>query len=52
MSLLNVMKLFANHAEFFAGFVQLAGALYKNLHLSPRYRELAYLRASLLHMLR
>ena len=49
MSLLNVMKLFANHAEFFAGFVQLAGALYKNPHLSPRYRELAYLRASQLN---
>jgi len=46
MSLLNVMKLFANHAEFFAGFTKLASALYKNPQLSPRYRELAYLRAS------
>ena len=47
--LLNVTKLFGNHAGFLAGLTQMARALYVNPHLSPRYRELAYLRASQLN---
>ena len=43
---LNVTKLFANNANFLTGFTQMAQALYLNPALSPRYRELAYLRAS------
>jgi alkylhydroperoxidase family enzyme len=45
-SLLNVFKLWANNEQAAAGFVQIAEALYKSPTLSPRYRELAYLRAS------
>jgi alkylhydroperoxidase family enzyme len=47
--LLNVTKLFGNHPDFLAGLVHIAGALYSNPQLSPRYRELAYLRASQLN---
>jgi alkylhydroperoxidase family enzyme len=43
---LNVMKLFGNHAGFLAGLTHIGGALYHNPRLSPRLRELAYLRAS------
>lgn len=46
---LNVMKLFGNHADFLAALVRIAGALYHTPHLSPRHRELAYLRASQLN---
>lgn len=45
-SLLNVFKLWANNAKASAGFLQIAEALYGDNKLSPRYRELAYLRAS------
>ena len=45
-SLLNVFKLWANKPNAAAGFLQLAEALYGDPVLSPRYRELAYLRAS------
>lgn len=46
-SLLNVFKMWANNSKAAAGFVQLAEALYgETAVLSPRYRELAYLRAS------
>ena len=48
-SLLNVFKLWANNARAASGFVQLAEALYKSPALSPRYRELAYLRSSQLN---
>ncbi|MBI2802924.1 MAG: carboxymuconolactone decarboxylase family protein [Gammaproteobacteria bacterium] len=43
---LNVTKLFANNPKFLNGLTQMALALYQNPVLSPRYRELAYLRAS------
>jgi alkylhydroperoxidase family enzyme len=46
---LNVMKLFGNHADFLAALTYIARALYVNPRLSPRYRELAYLRASQLN---
>jgi alkylhydroperoxidase family enzyme len=46
MSVFNVMKLWANNAKAAGGFVQIAEALYGSPKLSPRYRELAYLRAS------
>lgn len=45
----NVMKLFGNHTGFLAGLTHLGRALYHNPQLSPRYRELAYLRASQLN---
>ncbi len=45
-SLLNVFKLWANNEKAAAGFVLIAEALYESPALSPRYRELAYLRAS------
>ena len=44
--LLNVMKLFGNHAGINDGFTELALGLYGEGVLNPRYRELAYLRAS------
>ena len=49
LPLLNVMKLFGNHAGFLAALTHIADALYNTPHLSPRYRELAYLRASQLN---
>jgi len=43
----NVMKMFANNPTALAGFALIAEALYgPGCALSPRYRELAYLRAS------
>jgi len=47
--LLNVVKLFGNHEKFLAGFVKMVRALYETPTLSPRLRELAYLRASQLN---
>jgi alkylhydroperoxidase family enzyme len=44
--ILNVMQMFANNAKVLEGFVQIAQALYATPRISPRYRELAYLRAS------
>ena len=45
-SIFNVMKMFANKAEFVAALYELTRGLYTNSALSPRYRELAYLRTS------
>lgn len=45
-SLFNVFKMFANSPPILEGFARLAFALYDKPNLSPRYRELAYLRAS------
>ncbi|MGD9602653.1 MAG: carboxymuconolactone decarboxylase family protein [Gammaproteobacteria bacterium] len=42
----NVMKMLAHNAEAFRGFVHVMRALYHAPRVSPRYRELAYLRAS------
>jgi alkylhydroperoxidase family enzyme len=47
--LMNVTKLFGNHPDLLAALTHLARALYSHPHLSPRYRELAYLRASQLN---
>ena len=44
--ILNVMKMFANKAEFVAALFELTKGLYINAKLAPRYRELAYLRTS------
>lgn len=49
VGLLNVARVFANHEDFLAGFVRMAKALYATPVLSPRYRELAYLRTSQLN---
>jgi alkylhydroperoxidase family enzyme len=49
MPLLNVIKLFGNDAGFLAGLEQMSQSLYADSVLSPRYRELAYLRASQLN---
>ncbi len=45
----NVMKLFATNPKVLAGFVQIMEALYEQPRIAPRYRELAYLRASQLN---
>jgi alkylhydroperoxidase family enzyme len=43
----NVMKMFANNPKALEGFAMIVEALYgPTCALSPRYRELAYLRAS------
>lgn len=42
----NVMKLLANNGEIFKGFVHIMRGLYGTPRIAPRYRELAYLRAS------
>ena len=42
----NVMKMFANKTDFIAGLYNFTHGLYSDAKLSPRYRELAYLRAS------
>ena len=42
----NVMKMFANKVDFVAGLYDISRGLYTGAKLSPRYRELAYLRAS------
>ena len=47
--LLNVIKLFGNDANFLAGLEQMSQSLYGDSTLSPRHRELAYLRASQLN---
>jgi alkylhydroperoxidase family enzyme len=47
--LLNVTKLFANDVGFLRGFAEMFRPLYLTPHLAPRYRELAYLRASQLN---
>jgi alkylhydroperoxidase family enzyme len=47
--ILNVMKLFANHEGFLRGFVEMFAVLYRNPTITPRVRELAYLRASQLN---
>lgn len=46
LPVLNVIKLFGNHAGLLAGLTHIGRALYQNPRLSPRLRELAYLRAS------
>jgi hypothetical protein len=47
--LANVLRMFANHETFFGGFLEWIRALYVEGQLSPRHRELAYLRASQLN---
>lgn len=42
----NVLKLFANNPVVLEGFVKIIEALYISPRIPPRYRELAYLRAS------
>lgn len=49
LPVMNVMKLFGNNVDFLAGLTHIARGLYQHPHLSPRYRELAYLRASQLN---
>ena len=49
LPLLNVMKMFGNDAGFLAGLEQMSQSLYGDSTLSPRHRELAYLRASQLN---
>lgn len=49
MPILNVMKLFGNHAPYVEALSCFVGALYEQPRISPRYRELAYLRASQLN---
>lgn len=48
-TIFNVFKLFGNDARLLRGFAEIAMALYENPALSPRHRELAYLRASQLN---
>ncbi len=46
-ALLNVFKLWANNPKAASGFLQIAESLYgPEAVVAPRYRELAYLRAS------
>ena len=45
-SVLNVFKLWAHNPKVAEGFLGIAEALYGSPKLSPRLRELAYLRAS------
>lgn len=47
--IMNVMKMFANNEHFIRGLYEFVGGLYFHGKLSPRYRELAYLRASQLN---
>jgi alkylhydroperoxidase family enzyme len=44
--LANVVRMFAHHETFLGGFLQMIRALYVEGKLSPRHRELAYLRAA------
>jgi alkylhydroperoxidase family enzyme len=47
LDILNVIKMFGNNANFLAGMLEMIRGLYTDRSkLSPRYRELAYLRAS------
>ncbi|MEQ8233998.1 MAG: carboxymuconolactone decarboxylase family protein [Gammaproteobacteria bacterium] len=48
-SVFNVFKLFGNDARLLRGFAEIAMALYDTPRISPRHRELAYLRASQLN---
>ena len=43
---MNVFKVFGNHAGILPAFRHLVKALYAENKLAPRHRELAYLRAS------
>ena len=46
----NVAKMFGNHVEFLQGFSHMVAGLYgSSAKLSPRHRELAYLRTSQLN---
>lgn len=45
----NVIQLLGNHAGFLESIVKIFEHLYVNAKLAPRYRELAYLRASQLN---
>jgi len=45
----NVMKRFGNNHHFLEAMYNLAEGIYTHAKLSPRYRELAYLRASQLN---
>jgi alkylhydroperoxidase family enzyme len=45
----NVMKMFGNNHHFVAGLYEFVRGLYVDAKLAPRYRELAYLRASQLN---
>lgn len=45
----NVLQLFGNNAGFLGSLVKIFEHLYVNAKLAPRYRELAYLRASQLN---
>ena len=47
--LLNVMKMFGNHEGFLQGFYGMFKPLYLEPAIAPRYREVAYLRASQLN---
>lgn len=49
LPVLNVMKLFGNNVDFLAALTHIVNTLYKSPRWSPRYRELAYLRASQLN---
>jgi hypothetical protein len=50
MPIFNVLKMFGNNQNFLAGMLQIIRGLYSDhSKLSPRYRELAYLRASQLN---
>ncbi len=42
----NVMKMLANNSNILKGFVEIMRGLYGQPRIAPRYRELAYLRAS------
>lgn len=45
----NVMKMFGNNHHFIEAMYNLVEGIYTRAKLSPRYRELAYLRASQLN---
>ncbi len=47
--LLNVVKMFGNHEGCLRGFYEMFKPLYLEPQIAPRYRELAYLRASQLN---
>ncbi len=49
LPVMNVMKMFGNNVHFLAGLNQIAHGLYQQNRLSPRLRELAYLRTSQLN---
>jgi len=45
----NVMKMFGNNPHFLEAMYHLIQGIYADAKLAPRYRELAYLRASQLN---